>query len=224
MSSDSSARFGALLRWLGLTLVVLFALQFLVFLLSWSTEVETFRDLLLDRTSAEAPMVLVGLLLMLIAGRLDHPRGSGLTVHRWVIGLLGAVMALGLLALVPVSVSSQKALDEQIKLAQPQIDQQTAQVEEGRKKLADPKFIDELVAQAEQSGQAPPNATAEQKKAAATNFIENQLRPQLRQAEQQLQQARLGRDLTRNQRSVAGTPRLVVLAVAFVLVALVAFL
>lgn len=224
MSSDSSARFGALLRWLGLTLVVLFALQFLVFLLSWSTEVETFRDLLLDRTSAEAPMVLVGLLLMLIAGRLDHPRGSGLTAHRWVIGLLGAVMALGLLALVPVSVSSQKALDEQIKLAQPQIDQQTAQVEEGRKKLADPKFIDELVAQAEQSGQAPPNATAEQKKAAATNFIENQLRPQLRQAEQQLQQARLGRDLTRNQRSVAGTPRLVVLAVAFVLVALVAFL
>jgi hypothetical protein len=224
VSSDSSARFGALLRWLGLTLVVLFALQFLVFLLSWSTEVETFRDLLLDRTSAEAPMVLVGLLLMLIAGRLDHPRGSGLTVHRWVIGLLGAVMALGLLALVPVSVSSQKALDEQIKLAQPQIDQQTAQVEEGRKKLADPKFIDELVAQAEQSGQAPPNATAEQKKAAATNFIENQLRPQLRQAEQQLQQARLGRDLTRNQRSVAGTPRLVVLAVAFVLVALVAFL
>ena len=37
-------------------------------------------------------------------------------------------------------------------------------------------------------------------------------------------QARLGRDLTLNQRGIAGTPRIIVLAIAFVLVALVAFL
>lgn len=224
MSSDSSARFSALLRWLGLTLVVLFALQFLVFLLSWSPAIDTFRDLLLERVSAEAPMVLVGLLLMLIAGRLDQPR-TGLTVHRWVIGLLGAAMALGLLALVPLSVASHKALVDQVQQAQPQIDEQVRQVEEEKKKLADPKkYLEELIAQAEQSGQIPPNATADQKRAAATNFIENQVRPQLKQAEERLQQARLGRDLALNQRSIAGTSRIVVLAIAFVLVALVAFL
>jgi hypothetical protein len=51
---------------LGLTLVVLFALQFLVFLLSWTPQVETFRDVLVERVSAEAPMVLVGLVFNLI--------------------------------------------------------------------------------------------------------------------------------------------------------------
>jgi hypothetical protein len=145
-------------------------------------------------------------------------------VHRWVIGLLGAAMALGLLALVPLSVASQKSLVDQVQQAQPQFDQQVKQLEEQKKNLADPKFVDQVIAQAEQNGQIPANATAEQKKAAATNFVENQIRPQLKQAEQQLQQARLGRDLALNQRSVAGTPRIVVLAIAFVLVVLFAFL
>ncbi|MFM8526038.1 MAG: HpsJ family protein [Cyanobacteriota bacterium] len=224
MSSDSSARFSALLRWLGLTLVVLFALQLVVFVVAWAPAVETFREVLIERVSGEAPMVLVGLLLMLTAGRLDQPRSAGLTVHRWVIGLVGAAMALGLLALVPFSVASQKALVNQVQQAQPQIDQQVRQLDEQKKKVGDPKFVDELVAQAEQSGQVPPNATAEQKTAAARNFIQNQIRPQLKQAEERLSQARFGRDLTLNQRSIAGTPRIIVLAIAFVLVALVAFL
>jgi len=57
-----------------------------------------------------------------------------------------------------------------------------------------------------------------------TNFIENQIRPQLKQAEQQLDQARFGRDFALNQTRINGTPRLVVLAIAFALVALVALL
>lgn len=224
MSSDSSTRFGALLRWLGLTLVVLFAIQFLVFLLSWAPNVDAFREVLLQRLSAEAPMVLVGLVLMLIAGRLDQPRTTGLTSHRLVIGIVGAVMAIGMLALVPFSVVSQKAVEDQIQQSQPQIDQQVSQLEDQKKKLEDPKIIDQILAEAEQSGQVPADATAAQKKAAATNFIENQIRPQLKQAQQQLDQARFGRDLTLNQTRINGTPRLVVLAIAFVLVALVAFL
>ena len=223
MSSDSSARFSAVLRWLGLTLVVLFALQFLVFLLSWTPQVETFRDVVVERVSAEAPMVLVGLLLMLIAGRVDQPRG-GDTVHRWVIGLLGAAMALGMLSLVPLSVASQKSLEDQVQQAQPQIDQQAAQLEEQKKKVEDPKFVEEIVAQGVQTGQVPANLTAQQKQDVARNVIDNQIRPQLKQAEERLNQARLGRDLTLRQRSIAGTPRIVVLAIAFVLVALVAFL
>jgi len=211
------------LRWLGLTLVVLFALQFLVFLLSWTPQVETFRDVLVERVSAEAPMVLVGLVLMLIAGRLDQPRG-GYTIHRWVIGLLGAAMALGMLSLVPLSVASQKSLEDQVQQAQPQIDQQAAQLEEQKKKVEDPKFVEEIVAQGVQTGQVPANLTAQQKQDVARNVIDNQIRPQLKQAEERLQQARLGRDLTLRQRSIAGTPRIVVLAIAFVLVALVAFL
>lgn len=224
MSSDSSARFGALLRWLGLTLVVLFALQFLVFLPAWTPSVEAFRELLLQRLSAEAPMVLVGLVLMLIGGRLDQPRPAGLTAHRLVIGIVAAVMALGMLALVPFSVVSQKAVEDQVQQSQPQIDQQVSQLEEGRKKIADPKFIDEIAAQAEQAGQLPAGATAAQKRALASNVIENQILPQLKQAEKQLDQARFGRDLALNQTRINGTPRLVVLAIAFVLVALVALL
>ena len=223
MTTDSSARISALLRWLGLTLVVLFALQFLVFLLSWSPSLDTFRDLLVERVSAEAPMVLVGLLLMLIAGRLDQPR-LGLTVHRWVIGLLGAAMALGLLALVPLSVASHKSLVDQVQQAQPQIDQQVSQLEEGKKKVEDPKFVEELVAEAEQSGRFPANATPDQKRAMVRMKIDQEIRPQLKQGEQQIQQAVVGRNLALNQRSVAGTPRIVVLAIAFVLVFLVAFL
>ena len=64
MSTASFGRLGHLLRWLGLTLVVLLGLQLLVLLGSWNWSEEGYRQLLMDRLVTQSPMALVGLLLM----------------------------------------------------------------------------------------------------------------------------------------------------------------
>jgi hypothetical protein len=73
VSTASFGRLGHLLRWLGLTLVVLLALQLLVLLGSWNWSEEGYRQLLMDRLVTQSPMALVGLLLMLFGSGLDHP-------------------------------------------------------------------------------------------------------------------------------------------------------
>jgi Flp pilus assembly protein TadB len=80
--------------------------------------------------------------------------------------------------------------------------------------------IEQLIAQGEQAGQIPADATSEQKQQAAKAFMERQLQ----QADAQLQQQQRARDLTVNQRRFGGTGTAVVLAIGFVLVALVALL
>ena len=62
------------------------------------------------------------------------------------------------------------------------------------------------------------------KKQKARRVIDTQIKPQLQRAEQQLGQARLGRDLAIQQRRFVGTGTAVVLAIGFVLLALVALL
>ena len=88
--------------------------------------------------------------------------------------------------------------------------------------MDDPGFVDQLIAEAEKEGRIPPQATAEEKKQRAQEFIDSQIRPQLKQAEQQLSQARFSRNLLVQQRRFGVTGRAVVLAIAFVLVAVVA--
>ena len=53
MSTASFGRLGHLLRWLGLTLVVLLGLQLLVLLGSWNWSEEGYRQLLMDKAWAE---------------------------------------------------------------------------------------------------------------------------------------------------------------------------
>jgi predicted NAD-dependent protein-ADP-ribosyltransferase YbiA (DUF1768 family) len=91
-----------------------------------------------------------------------------------------------------------------------------------RQQVESPAFVDQLIAEAEKEGRIPATASAEEKKQKAREFIDTQIRPQLKQAEQQLAQARLGRDLAVQQRRFGGTGRAVVLAIAFVLLTLVA--
>lgn len=223
MSSVTTGRLAPLLRWLGLTLVVLFGLQLLVLLASWNWALEPFRQVVVERLVGDAPMALVGLLLMLFGFRLDQV-GSGRTALRWVVGVAAALLALAMVASVPVSISSAKVFAEQAQQAEAAIAQQAGQLEQQKRQVQDPAFIDQLIADAERQGRIPANASRELKQQKAREFIDSQIKPQLERAEQQIGQARLGRDLAVQQRRFGGTGRAVVLAVAFVLVALVALL
>jgi hypothetical protein len=221
VSSATNARLAPLLRWLGLTLVVLFGLQLLVLLASWNWDLEPFRQVVVERLVGDAPMALVGLLLMLFGARLDQV-GTDRTPLRWVVGVLSGLLALAMVVSVPLSIGSSQALAEQAQQAEAAIAQQASQLEQQKQQVQDPAFLDQLIADAEREGRIPADASAELKKQKAQEFIDGQIKPQLDRAEQQLGQARLGRDLAVQQRRFGGTGRAVVLAVAFVLVALVA--
>lgn len=216
MSTASFGRLGHLLRWLGLTLVVLLALQLLVLLGSWNWSEEGYRQLLMDRLVTQSPMALVGLLLMLFGSRLDHP-AAGRTPLRVLVAVLGILLALAMLVAVPVSISGDRALSDQ---ADQQLAARKGQLAMARAQMQNPQVIEQLIAQGEQAGQIPADATPEQKQQAAKAFMERQLQ----QADAQLQQQQRARDLTVNQRRFGGTGTAVVLAIGFVLVALVALL
>lgn len=216
MSTASFGRLGHLLRWLGLTLVVLLALQLLVLLGSWNWAEEGYRQLLMDRLVNQSPMALVGLLLMLFGSRLDHP-AAGRTPLRWLVAVVSILLALALVVAVPVSISGDRSLSEQ---ADQQLAARKGQLEMARVQMDNPQVIDQLIAQAAQAGQIPADATQEQQQAAAKGFMQRQLQ----QAEGQLQQQQRARDLTVNQRRYGGTGTAVVLAIGFVLLALVALL
>ncbi|MEB3207723.1 MAG: HpsJ family protein [Synechococcus sp.] len=222
MSTASFGRQGHLLRWLGLTLVVLFGLHLLALVASWNWSLEPFRSLLAERLVNEAPLALVGLLLMLFGSRLDHP-AAGRTPLRLLVAVLAILLALTMVVGVPLSIGASQALEEQASQADGAIAQQSVQLERQKQQLQDPAFVDQLIAQAEQNGQIPEGASSELKKQKAQEFIETQLK-QLERAEQQLAQAGLGRDVAVQQRRYAGTGAAVVLAIGFVLVALVALL
>jgi hypothetical protein len=216
VSTASFGRLGHLLRWLGLTLVVLLALQLLVLLGSWNWSEEGYRQLLMDRLVTQSPMALVGLLLMLFGSRLDHP-AAGRTPLRVLVAVLGILLALAMLVAVPVSISGDRALSDQ---ADQQLAARKGQLAMARAQMQNPQVIEQLIAQGEQAGQIPADATLEQKQQAAKAFMERQLQ----QADAQLQQQQRARDLTVNQRRFGGTGTAVVLAIGFVLVALVALL
>jgi hypothetical protein len=204
------------LRWLGLTLVVLLALQLLVLLGSWNWAEEGYRQLLMDRLVSQSPMALVGLVLMLFGSRLDHP-AAGRTPLRWLVAVVSILLALALVVAVPVSISGDRSLSEQ---ADQQLAARNGQLAMARAQMDNPQVIDQLIAQAAQAGQIPADATPEQQQAAAKSFMQRQLQ----QAEDQLQQQQRARDLTVNQRRYGGTGTAVVLAIGFVLLALVALL
>jgi hypothetical protein len=220
VTQTSSGRISHLLRWLGLTLVVLMGLQLIALLLSWNWELEPFRQLFLDRLVGEAPMALVGLLLMLTAQRLEGPQGR--TALHWLAGVLAIVLAVAMAVSVPLSIGAEGALLAQAQQQDAAIAQQAAQLDLQRQQVDNPAFVDQLIAEAEKEGRIPASASREEKQQKAREFIDSQIRPQLEQAEKQVAQAMLGRDLAVQQRRFGGTGRAVVLTVAFVLVALVA--
>ena len=64
MSSAVAGRFPSLLRWLGITLVVLLALQLLAVLSVNGWDEDSFRQLLSSTLITQSPMALVGICLL----------------------------------------------------------------------------------------------------------------------------------------------------------------
>jgi len=216
VSTAAPGRLGNLFRWLGLTLVLLLALQLLSVLAVNGWGEESFRQLVSTTLVTQSPMAFVGLSLMLIAARLDDPRASRTPLH-WFVTVVSGVLALALLVTIPVTIAGDRTISEQADQA---LMAQKGQLEMARAQLQNPQVIEQLIAQGEQAGQIPADATPEQKQQAAKAFMERQLQ----QADAQLQQQQRARDLTVNQRRFGGTGTAVVLAIGFVLVALVALL
>ena len=216
MSSATSGRFGTLLRWLGITLVVLLVLQLLAVLSVSNWGEESFRQLLATTLVTQSPMAFVGMLLMLIGQRLDEPV-PGRTPLRWFVAVVSTVLALGLLVTIPVSISGDRAVSDQANQA---LLAQRGQLEMAKAQLENPQVLEQVIAQGVQAGQISADASDADKKKAAQAFMNRQLS----QAEEQLKQAESRRDLAANQRRIGGTGTAVVLVVAFGLLALVAVL
>jgi len=209
-------RLAPVLRWLGLTLVVLLALQIIVVLSGADWSDPSFQQLLIERLVSQAPMGFVGLLLMLIGSRLDHP-GAQRTPIRWVVCLLSALLTIAMIAVVPMAISGNQTLAGQ---ADQTLQQRRGQLEMARQQGSNPDNVKMLGEQLAQAGQVPAGASADDKAKAARQFIDGQLE----QMDNQIKQAERQRDLAINQRRFGGTASAVVLAIAFVLLAFGAIL
>lgn len=216
MTTATPGRLGSLLRWLGLTLVVLLALQLAAALAPWSWQEEAFKQMVVERLVNQSPMALVGLLLALLGCRIDQPAGLR-TPLRWLVAVLAAVLAIALAIAVPVSISGDGVLSSQ---AEQSLISRRGQYEMAKQQSQNPEVVEQLVRQAEQSGQVPPQATEEQKLQAARGFIDRQLK----QMEEQLKEAERANTMAVTQRRFGGTASAAVMAVAFTLVALAALL
>ena len=213
-SGSQSLRLSFVLRWLGITLVVLLALQMAVLLSAADWADGVFKQLLIERLVNQAPMGLIGLLLMLLGSRLDQPETARPPI-RWFVCVISALLAILMIVVVPVSISGNQNLSGETDQT---LVQQKGQLEMARQQSANPENVKMLGNQLTQAGQLPADASDEDKVKAAQAFIDKQLA----QMEQQIKQGERQRILAVNQRRFGGTLSAVILAVAFVLLALAA--
>ena len=100
------------------------------------------------------------------------------------------------------------------------LQQRRGQLELARQQSKDPEGVAMLGEQLAQAGQLAADASDEEKREAAQEFIDGQLA----QMDQQIQQAERQRNLAVNQRRFGGTVSALVLAAAFTLLALASVL
>ena len=68
-----------------------------------------FKQLLIERLVNQAPMGLIGLLLMLSGSRLDQPETARPPI-RWFVCVISALLAILMIVVVPVSISGNQNL------------------------------------------------------------------------------------------------------------------
>ncbi len=212
---ESEFRFAPLLRWLGLTLIVVLVLQMaaVVVAIDWA---DTGRPpQLTGPLVALAPLGFLGLLVTLIASRLEHPQQRH-TPLRWVVCGCSALLAAGMIAAIPMSLSSEAGDASQLQ----NLDQGRQALKEARQFREDEQQVEALGEQLAQAGQLAADATADDKRRAAEVMVDEQIV----QMESQLQRFEAQRTRESRQRLIGGTASAVVLAVAFALLALTAVL
>ncbi|MEB3244010.1 MAG: HpsJ family protein [Cyanobacteriota bacterium] len=213
MAFASSDRFSPLLRWIGITLVVLTLLQMLAVLALGDWQSEPYRQLVVERLIKESPMALVGLLLMYVSGRLDDRDGTRRSPLLWTVCLLSGLMAVFLTASLPIVFGGDKLMQEE---TDQQIAAKRGQLEMAREQSKNPEVLRQLLRQAEAAGQVPPGATDAQKLQSARAFVDRQLQ----QMENQFKQVQQSGQLAINQRRFGSSLGSIVLIVAFTLLCL----
>ena len=197
---------------MGITLVALLLLQMLAVLNLWDWSQEPFRQLVVERLINQSPMALVGLVLMYLSSRLEDEAETRTPVL-WSVCIISGLLAVFLTASLPVAFGGDQIMQQQ---SDQQLAAKKGQLEMARQQSQDPALVQQLIKQAEASGQVPANASEAQKTQSARAFIDRQLD----QMEAQYKQAEQSSKVTLSQRRFAGSGGAVVLIIAFTILCL----
>ena len=213
MTGTETGRLASLLRWLGLTMVLVLVLQMAAVLVGSDWSVEATPPPITGPLVALAPLGFIGLLTCLIGSRLENSQQQ-VTPLRVVVCAFSALLAIGMVVAVPMSLSSGAG-----DLSKTQnLEQGRAAMKEARAFRDDPEQVASLGEQLAQAGQLAADATEEDKLRAAKTMIDEQID----QMDTQLKRVESQQTRESRQRLIGGTATAVVLAVAFVLLALTA--
>ncbi|ABB24983.1 conserved hypothetical protein [Synechococcus sp. CC9902] len=213
MTGTETGRLASLLRWLGLTMVLVLVLQMAAVLVGSDWSVEATPPPITGPLVALAPLGFIGLLTCLIGSRLENPQQQ-VTPLRVVVCAFSALLAIGMVVAVPMSLSNGAG-----DLSKTQnLEQGRAAMKEARAFRDDPEQVASLGEQLAQAGQLAADATDEDKLRAAKTMIDEQID----QMDTQLKRVESQQTRESRQRLIGGTATAVVLAVAFVLLALTA--
>ena len=213
MTGTETGRLASLLRWLGLTMVLVVVLQMAAVLVGSDWSAEATSPQITGPLVALAPLGFIGLLTCLIGSRLENPQQQ-VTPLRAVVCVLSVLLAIGMLVAVPMSLSSGAG-----DLSQAQnIEQGRAAMKEARAFRDNPEQVASLGEQLAQAGQLAADASKDDKQRAAETMIDEQIS----QMATQLKQVESQKNRESRQRLIGGTASAVVLAIAFVLLALTA--
>jgi len=213
VTGTETGRLASLLRWLGLTMVLVLVLQMAAVLVGSDWSAEATSPQITGPLVALAPLGFIGLLTCLIGSRLENPQQQ-VTPLRAVVCVLSALLAIGMLVAVPMSLSSGAG-----DLSQAQnIEQGRAAMKEARAFRDNPEQVASLGEQLAQAGQLAADASKDDKQRAAETMIDEQIS----QMATQLKRVESQKNRESRQRLIGGTATAVVLAIAFVLLALTA--
>ena len=203
------------MRWLGLTMVLVLMLQMAAVLVGVDWSADAPRPQITGPLVALAPLGFMGLLVCLIGSRLENPQQQR-TPLRLLICLLSGLLAIGMAVAVPLSIDS--AAGDAAKVQN--LDQGRQALQDAQTFRDDPDQVKALGEQLAQAGQLAADATADDKKRAAETMVDQQIT----QIETQLKRLESQQTRESQQRLIGGTATAVVLAIAFVLLALTAVL
>lgn len=208
-------RLGSMLRWLGLTLVVVLILQMAAVVVGIDWADTSPPPQLTGPLVALAPLGFLGLLITLMGSRLDFPRQRR-TPLRWLVCCLSALLAAGMIAAIPLSMNGGA---DSVSRRQ-DLDQGRQAIQEARQFREDVEQVQALGEQLAQAGQLAADATDADKRRAAELMIDEQIG----QMTTQLQRIEDQERRESQQRLIGGTASAAVLAVAFVLLSLTSVL
>ena len=162
-----------------------------------------------------APLGFLGLLVALIGSRLEEPHRR-LTPLRWVICVLSAVLAVGMIVAVQLSLTEPTEDSPKVQ----NLIQGRQAIAEAQRFREDEQQVKALGEQLAQAGQLAADASDEDKRRAAEQMVDSQIS----QMQDQLEKVEQQQSRETRQRLVGVTGSAVVLAIAFVLLALTSVL